>query len=60
MQVALEEMAREADGRLEALRRGLDALPSEQRSAALARIHDVAPNVARLVNPYYGRLAAGS
>ncbi len=60
MDTALEQMAREADGRLEALRRELESLPSEQRPAALARIHEAAPAVARLVNPYYGRLAAGS
>lgn len=56
----LEAMAREADGRLEALREALAALPSEQRPAALREIHAAAPSVARLVNPFYGRLAAGS
>ncbi len=60
IQSGLEQLAREVDERLASLRAALEALPGEQKPSAMRRMHDVAPAVVRLINPYYGRLAAGS
>ena len=59
-QSGLEQLAREVDERLASLRAVLEALPGEQRPSAMRRIHDAAPAVVGLINPCYGRRAAGS
>ena len=59
-QSGLEQLAREVDERLASLRAALEALPGEQRRSAMRGIHDAAPAVVGLINPFYGRLAAGS